>query len=174
MLKKEKFESILEELSTLYNETYIPLIHQYGIIDLVKFRGFDITVRTYNPDYTNIRILSELLNRELQIIDNYCFCTAKGIDWQMLNKPDLHNKYTEQLDEYAVSQIIKICDSINNFKLGIVFSERGINIHIPMDSNKLYKLLDSIDNIKTIKECLISGDVVFKFYYKDIDICITK
>ena len=81
MASKEKLESMLDNLTTLYSETYLRFIHQYGPIDLGKLRvSKNIVVKTYNPTYTNIRILSDILNRKPQIKTEGYYCIAKGIE----------------------------------------------------------------------------------------------
>ena len=149
MISKEKLESMLDNLTTLYNETYLPLIHQYGPIDLGKIYS-NIAVTTYNPNYTNMRILGDLLNRKPQIGKEGCFCTAKGIDWLMSAESDTNNDFTDTLNEHAIAQIVKICDGIKDSKV-----------------------LDSIDKIKTIKENLIVHEVSFTFFYNGVKVSIT-
>ena len=174
MASKEKLESMLDNLTTLYSETYLPFIHQYGPIDLGKLRvSKNIVVKTYNPTYTNIRILSDILNRKPQIKTEGYYCIAKGIDWLMSTESDIHNKYTDSLDEQAISQIVKMCDGIKDSKLNVCFLTNGLDIYVPIDNNKLYKLLDNIDKIETIKENLIAHEVSFTFYYNGVEVSIT-
>lgn len=174
MANKEKLEATLEELSTLYNDIYLPFIRQYGPVDLGKLRGSkNMVVKTYNPTYTNIRILGDLLNRKLQIGNEGCYCTAKGIDWIMSTESNINNDYTDSLDEHAISQIVKICDGIKDSKLNVCFLTNGLNIYVPIATSKLYKLLESIDKIKTINENLIVREISFTFLYNGVKISIT-
>ena len=172
MISKDKLESILDNLTTLYSETYLPLIHQYGPIDLGKIYT-NIAVTTYNPNYTNMRILGDLLNRKPQIGKEGCFCTAKGIDWLMSAESDTNNDFTDTLNEHAIAQIVKICDGIKDSKVRAYFLTSGLDIYVPIATSKLYKLLDSIDKIKTIKENLIVHEVSFTFFYNGVKVSIT-